>query len=300
VELLPEYQVVVAEGDDEARREITDADAAFGWVPPELLLLATKLRWLQNPNVGPQPGYYYPALIDHPVTICNPRGSFDDHIGQHILMFVLALARGLPYYVEAQREHRWDPNARKSAYVDLATATALVAGVGGIGHEAARLCAAFGMRVLGVDPRWEHDVPFVERHTPDKLDVLLPEADFVIVTLPHTPATENMWNGARFSRMKPTAYFINIGRGLTTNLDDLADAIERGVIAGCGLDVFAIEPLPPEHKLWSLPNVLLTPHVAAKDAANIADRQFAMLLANARRFAAGEPLQNVVDKAAWF
>jgi phosphoglycerate dehydrogenase-like enzyme len=297
---LPQYEIVIPESDEEVRRALGDADAAYGWAPPDLLPLAQKLRWLQNPNVGPHVGYYYPALIEHPVVICNPRGVFNDHIGQHIMMFVLALARGLPDYMEAQRQRLWDPEARKNRYVDLTTATALIAGVGGIGHEAARLCVAFGMRVIGVDLRWEHDLPFIEKHMPEDLDGLLPTADFVIVAMPHTPATEGLWNARRFGLMKKSAYFINVGRGLTTRLDDLVEALERGEIAGCGLDVFEIEPLPETHKLWTLPNVLLTPHIAVKGAENIAERQFDILLDNARRFAAGEPLRNVVDKAAWY
>jgi phosphoglycerate dehydrogenase-like enzyme len=156
------------------------------------------------------------------------------------------------------------------------------------------------MRVIGVDPRWEYEQPFVEKHQPAELDALLPEADFVIVAMPHTPETEGLWNAQRFALMKPTAYFINIGRGMTTKLDDLVTALENGTIAGCGLDVFEVEPLPAEHKLWTLPNVLLTPHVASKDAENIEERQFQILLDNARRFAAGEPLRNVVNKALWY
>ncbi len=297
---LPEYVVAVPEDEREAAQALTDADAAFGWVPPELLPVARQLRWLQNPNVGPHVGYYYPALIEHPVVVCNPRGVFDDHIGQHIMMFVLALARGLPDYLAAQQNRQWNPDARTTPYVDLASSTALIAGVGGIGHEAARLCHAFGMRVIGVDPRWEHEAPYIEKHGPDALDELLPNADFVIVAMPHTPQTEGMWNLARFGRMKPSAYFINIGRGLTTRLDDLVTALERGLIAGCGLDVFEVEPLPADHRLWTMPNVLLTPHIAVKDAANIPERQFEILVDNARRFAAGQPLRNVVDKTQWF
>jgi phosphoglycerate dehydrogenase-like enzyme len=297
---LPEYQVTAPESEAEARHEIADADAAYGWVSPELLPLAKRLRWLQSPHVAPPTGYYYQALIEHPLTVCNPRGVFNDHIGQHIMMFVLALARGLPFYLAAQAQQRWNPHARTSPYIDLANATALIVGVGGIGQEAARLCAAFGMRVIGVDARWEHDPPAIERHPPEALDAQLPRADFVIVTIPHTPATEGMWNAERFALMKRSAYFINIGRGKTTRLDDLADAIESGQIGGCGLDVFEIEPLPPEHKLWKLPNVLLTPHIAAEDAENIPERRFEILLENARRFAAGAPLRNVVDKAAWY
>ncbi|MCZ6875873.1 MAG: D-2-hydroxyacid dehydrogenase [bacterium] len=297
---VPQYRVVVPDTDDEARRELVDADAAYGWVPPETLQAAQKLRWLQNPQAGPAPGYYYPALIEHPVVVCNPRGIYFDHISHHIMMFVLALSRGLPYYVEAQQQRRWDKDARQSPYIYLADATALIVGVGGIGHETARLCTAFGMMVLGIDPRPEYDIPGVEVHPTADLDALLPRADFVIATTPHTPETEGMWQTARFQLMKPTAYFINVGRGKTMKLDDLVEAIERGEIAGCGLDVFDVEPLPSTHRLWALPNVLLTPHVAIRDADNIAERRFELLIDNARRFATDEPLRNVVDKAAWY
>lgn len=297
---LPQYQVVAPETDEEARRELADADCAYGWVSPELLPAATRLRWLQNPDAGPRPGYFYPALIEHPVVVANPRGIYNDHISQHIMMFLLALARGLPYYVAAQRERRWDKDARPRPALNLAEATALIVGVGGIGQETARLCRAFGMRVIGVDPRWEHEALGVERHRPDELDAVLPEADVVIATTPHTPETEGMWNARRFRLMKPSAFFINIGRGKTMRLDELTESLERGEIAGCGLDVFEVEPLPSEHRLWTLPNVLLTPHIAVKDAEDLPERRYQVLLENARRFATGEPLRNVVDKAAWY
>ncbi len=297
---LSAYNVVLPKTDDEVNTHLPDADAVYGWVSPEQLPLAKNLRWLQSPAAGPAVGFYYPALIEHPVVICNPRGIYNDHIAQHIMMFVLALARGLPYYMDAQREGIWNNNARKSGYIDLARATALIVGVGGIGHETARLCAEFGMKVLGVDARWEYAVPFVEKHEPAELDTLLPLADFVIVTTPHTPETEGMWHKNRFALMKKTAYFINIGRGKTTKLADLIEALEQGTIAGCGLDVFEVEPLPAESPLWQMPNVLITPHIAVKDAENISERRFEIFLENALRFAKGAPLQNVVNKAVWY
>jgi len=297
---LPELVVVAPETLGEAADELADVDAAFGWIPPDLLPLASRLRWLQNPDAGPRAGYFYAALIEHPVVVCNPRGIYNDHISQHIMMFLLALARGLPYYVEAQRQRRWQPSARPRPALDLAQATVLIHGVGGIGQETARLCAAFGMRVIGVDPRWEHAAPAAERHGPAELDGLLPAADVVVTTTPHTPATEGLWNADRFRLMKPSAFFINIGRGRTTRLEDLTVALETGQIAGCGLDVFEIEPLPADHRLWTLPNVLLTPHVAVMDAQNLPERRYQVLLENARRFLAGRELRNVVDKAAWY
>ncbi len=297
---LSEYQVILPETDEEVLSAIVDADAVYGWVSPEALQLAKKLQWIQNPDAGPFPGYYYQALIEHPVTICNPRGIYFDHISQHIMMFVLGLSRGLPYYMDAQRQRRWDKDARKSGYTDLAQATALIVGVGGIGHETARLCAEFGMKVIGVDPRPEYELSFVEMHAPTELDTVLPRADFVIATTPHTPETERMWNKTRFDLMKQTAYFINIGRGKTMKLADLIAALENGDIAGCGLDVFEVEPLPAESPLWTLSNVMLTPHIAVKDAENIPERRFEIILENARRFASGTRLRNVVNKAAWY
>ena len=297
---LSEYEVASPETDEEAIEAIATADAAMGWVPPAALEGAQRLKWLHNPDAGPFFGYYYPELLEHRVTITNPRGIYFDHISHHIMMFVLALSRGMPWYVDAQRRRVWDKEARKSRYVYLGEATALINGVGGIGHETARLCHELGMEVIGIEPRPEHHVPYVELRTPDELDDVLPRADFVISTVPHTPETEGMFNAKRFRLMKDSAYFINVGRGKVCKIDDLADAIEGGDIAGCGLDVFEEEPLPSEHKLWGLPNVLMTPHVAVKDAENIPERRFQVLLDNARRFLNEEPLNNIVDKSKWY
>lgn len=298
---LPDYDVVVPESDEEARREIADADVAFGVVPPEALAAARNLRWLQAPHAAPPAGYYYPELVDHEVVVTNFRGIYNDHISTHIMMFVLALSRGLPFYVEAQRRREYDKDAPAHEYLYLPESTAVIVGVGGIGGETARLCNEFGMHVIGVDPRVE-DAPegVAELVGPHALDSVLPRADFVILTLPHTPESEGMFNAARFRLMKNSAYFINIGRGRTTKIDDLADAVESGVIAGCGLDVYEIEPLPADHRLWGLPNVLMTPHVAVKDGVHVDERRANIILDNARAFAAGEPLMNVVDKALWF
>src|SRR6202011_6030827 len=141
--------------------------------------------------------------------------------------------------------------------VHLPEATALIVGVGGIGAETARLLAALGVRVLATDARRATAPDGVaELHKPEALDELLPRADFVILTVPHTPATEGFFNRGRFQKMKPSAYFINIGRGMTTRLDDLVAALNAKEIAGAALDVFEQEPLPAEHALWAMPGVL--------------------------------------------
>ena len=296
---VPELNVVATETDEEAVQELKDADGAYGWVPPEALAAATKLKLLQNPDAGPFHGYYYRELVDSPIVISNPRGIYFDHISHHIMMFMLALSRGLPDWVNAQKQSRWDIDARKHRYINLPDSTVLVNGVGGIGAETARLCGEFGARVIGIEPRSEIDSP-AELHEPNELDALLPEADFVVTTVPHTPDTEFMWNADRFKLMKNTAYFINIGRGMTTKIDDLADAIEAGEIAGAGLDVFEIEPLPADHRLWTMDNVLITPHVAVSDAENIPERRFEIILENVKRMLDGREFINIVDKEKWY
>jgi phosphoglycerate dehydrogenase-like enzyme len=297
---LPDLEIVIAEDGAAALRAIATADAAFGTIPSDLLPQAARLRWLQAPQAAPPAGYYYPELIAHPVAITNFREIYNDHIGAHVMAFILAFARGFHRYVPQQLRREWQKPAANEGVVHLPEATALVVGVGGIGSEVARLCAAFGMRVVGIDERRrEAPAGLAALHRADELDALLPQADFVILTVPHTPETEGFMNRARFQEMKRSAFFINIGRGPTTHLDDLVAAIEAGEIAGAGLDVFETEPLPADHALWTLPGVLLTPHTAGYGP-YLDERRYAIILDNCRRFLAGEPLRNLVDKARWY
>ena len=297
---VPDVDVVVAEREADAAEGIAGADAAFGTLPAGLLAKASRLRWLQAPQAAPPAGFYYPELIAHPVVVTNFREIFNDHIGAHIMAFVLAFARGLHCYLPRQARRQWQKEPLDTGVVHLPDATMLLVGVGGIGAETARLAAAFGMRVFGVDARRADPPPGVaELHRPEALDALLPRADFVVLTVPHTPATEGFMNRARFRRMKPTAFFINIGRGMTTRLDDLVAALRAGELAGAALDVFEQEPLPAEHPLWTMDGVLITPHTAGYGP-HLDERRFDILLDNCRRFLAGQPLRNVVDKASWF
>jgi len=297
---VPELSIVVAEDVGQAARAIGQAEAAYGTIPVALLEEARRLRWLQAPQAAPPAGYYYPELVAHPVLVSNFREIYNDHIAAHIMAFVLAFARGLHEDLRHQLRREWHKRPLDTGVVHLAESTALIVGVGGIGAETARVAAAFGMRVIGTDGR-RRDLPpgLAELHPPDALDTLLPRADFVILTVPHTPATEGFMNRARFQRMKRTAFFINIGRGMTTRLDDLVAALSAGEIAGAGLDVFEQEPLPADHPLWTMPGVLITPHTAGYGP-YLDERRFQILLDNCRRFVANQPLRNLVDKSAWF
>lgn len=296
-EAVPDALVHYCRTIEQAADVIEGADAAFGDIVPDLFQRAKKLRWIQSPQAGPKAGYYHSALVQSDVIVTNMRGIFNDHISAHIMSYILAFARGLHVYRDRQRELAWGKDY-DSIY--LPEATAVIVGIGGIGAETARLCAEFGMTVIGVDPRVTNPPPSVaELYHPNELRDVLPKADFLIVTVPETPATQGLFDIAMFRTMKRSAIFMNIGRGATTDLSDLAEALREGHIAGAALDVYQTEPLPPNHPLWRMSNVIMTPHVAA-DGPYIDDRRTEVFIDNCIRFDQGRPLRNVVDKAQWF
>src|SRR5262245_45739433 len=199
-EMLPEVEVVLARTRAEADAHIARADAAFGKLPPDLFARGERLRWIQCPQAGPDPSFYHPALVASEVVVTNMRGIFNDHISAHILAMVLAFARGLPRYWTQQSRRDWVTGA-PTFY--LPECTAVILGVGGIGAETSRLCAAFGMRVIAVDPRVTSPPPGVaELVRPERANDVLARGDFVVVTVPETPATRGMFDAAFFSRMK--------------------------------------------------------------------------------------------------
>ena len=300
LEAVPDLEVVHCASRQEALAALPDADACFGTLDPELLEAASSLQWLMAPMAGPPKGYYFDELIRSEVTVTNFRGIFNDHISTHIMAFVLVFARGMHRYFRDQFEGRWRKGGESRPSTYLPESTALIIGVGGIGGETARQCKNWGMEVIGVDPRTPSVPDGVdELYRPEKLEAQLPRADFVILTAPQTPATEGLFSSALFRRMKRSAFFINIGRGSNVILSDLDRALREGQIAGAALDVFQVEPLPKDHPLWTAPNFLMTPHVAASGP-YLEDRQVALMAEDAKRFAEGRELVNIVDKANWF
>lgn len=309
--------VVNASSDDEARREITNADAFFGKMTPELLAATGQLRWVQSPTASLE-HYLFPDLIEHPCRLSNMRGLFSDVIADHVMGYVLCFARNLHTYLRRQMEARWAPVGNEemtqqafltgpafvspvdAAHRHLADQTLSVIGAGHIGREICRRAAAFGMRILAVDPLCRSiDGVVDDVWQPDRLPELLAESDFVVIAAPHTPDTEKLFRTEQFRQMKDSAILINIGRGAIVDLEDLTAALESGAIAGAALDVYEVEPLPSGHPLWGMENVILTPHIAAASP-RIAERHLATLLQNIRLFVAGKPPATLVDKRQWF
>lgn len=299
---VPEVEFFAPVTEEDTLYRIKDADAAFGTLTAEMLQVAKKLRWVQAPAAAPPAGYYSPELIEHPTDVTNFRGIFNDHISAHIIAIILSFSQHLNLYRDQQNARNWNklsPPTHHSIF--LPESEALIVGLGGIGNETARLCAALGIKVRAVDAR-RHNKPdwVTDLNPPDTLEQLLPSADFVIVTIPHTPLTRGLFDMTKFSLMKNTAIFVNIGRGLTTKLDDLVKALETGEIAGAGLDVYEIEPLPKKHPLWAMQNAILTPHIAAQSGSHLNDRKYEIILENTRNLINGTPLKNLVDKKYWY
>jgi phosphoglycerate dehydrogenase-like enzyme len=308
--------VVNAASEDEALAAMPDADAFFGKATPALLAASRQLRWVQSPTASLE-HYLFPELIAHPCVLTNMRGLFSDVIADQVMGYIICFARNLHRYIRNQLQARWDPvggeaervsfaagpgviSAIDRAHMHLADAALGVVGLGGIGSEVARRALAFGMRVVAVDPVQSAAPEGVaEVWPPRRLPDLLVTSDFVVIAAPHTPKTAKLFRRPQFQQMKRTAFLINIGRGAIVDLTDLVAALRASEIAGAALDVYETEPLPAEHPLWRLENVILTPHIAGYSP-RIAERHLAVLLENIRRFGNGQPLRNVVNKALWF
>lgn len=293
-------RVVVADDEDEAREALPGAVAAYGAISPDLLAAAPALRWLQAPQAGPPAGFYHDDLVRHPVVVTNLRGTYTDHVATHAVALLLALARGLPRYAAQQARREWRSDESPESVLHLPAATVLVVGVGAVGAEIVRLLAPFGCTLVGTDARRTEPCPgLTELHAPHALDDLLPSADAVILTVPHTPDTERLIAGDRLRRFKRGALLVNVGRGALVDLGDLARALADRGLRGAAVDVVPEEPLDPSHPLWEAPGALITPHVAGVGP-ETDERRYGVLRENAERFAAGRPLINVVDKTSWF
>ncbi len=309
-------QIVNAQSDEDALREIAEADAFFGKITPPLLEAAGQLKWVQSPTASLE-HYLFDALTEHPCQLSNMRGLFSDVIADHVMGYVLSFARNLHLYRDRQQHGRWEPIGGEEerstfvagpahvsgidrAHLHLSDCSMGIVGTGCIGAEIARRAAAFNMRILGVDPIVREVPGVLEEVWPaDRLPELLAQSDFVVLAAPHTPETARLFNAERFGQMKSSGYLINIGRGVIVDLADLTAALQAGEIAGAALDVAEVEPLPADHPLWKMPNVIITPHVAAASP-RIAERHTETLLENIRRFVNGEPPATLVDKRRWF
>jgi phosphoglycerate dehydrogenase-like enzyme len=299
--LAPHMDLVVTEDRAQIEASLDDIEIAARRFPHGLIHKATKLRWLQQWGAGADWLLRYTDVAKLDVVITNASGVHPIQITEHILAFLLAFARQLHHAIRAQGRREWRRPSRDDFFTDhpffeLAGKTMVLIGVGAIGTRTAGIANAMGMRVLGVRRNPKIRVPGIDAmYSPGQLLDVLPEADFVVVTVPLTPETQGMIGESELRAMKPTAYIVNIGRGGTIQEEKLVQALQEGWIAGAGLDVFEIEPLPESSPLWDMENVILTAHYAGLTP-HYEERAMAIFVENLERYMNGRPLRNVVDK----
>jgi phosphoglycerate dehydrogenase-like enzyme len=277
-----------------------------------LLARAPELRWVHSATSGVERALT-PAALARDVVVTNARGVFSRPIAEHVLLMILAISRRLPQLLELQRERTWQPLEGR----ELRDLTIGIVGYGSLGRAIASLATAFGSRVVAM--RRHPEAPGVARATgdgsddetfsvepkldnvygPDGLHALLAESDIVVLAAPLTPETDGFIDDAAIAAMRRDAWLINVARGRLVDDTALVRALVENRIGGVALDTFREEPLPPASPLWDLPNVIVTPHTSWSSG-RVLDRSIDLFCDNLRRFRAGEPLRNVVDRAAGY
>jgi phosphoglycerate dehydrogenase-like enzyme len=290
---------VVAIADEKGLAAAADAEVAFSGNNPrrvrQLLDATPKLRWYHTVSAGVE-NMPLPELAERGIVLTNNSGSYDIQIAEHLMAFVFAASRQLHRYRDNQRATEW----KEQLHQELRDATIVVYGMGSIGSEIARLASAVGMRVIGVRRNAGTAEPGIDRVVAaDRLAEVVGEADYLAIAAPLTSATRGAISRAVISRMKPTAWIMNIARGAIVDETALIEALEAKRIAGAALDVFTTEPLPRESRLWALENVIITPHHSGSSP-RAGERTLALFAENLRRYKSGEPLINRVDYEAGY
>jgi phosphoglycerate dehydrogenase-like enzyme len=280
---------------------LDEVEAVFAWDPrpswlERLATEASGLRWIQAASDGVD-HVLVPALVARgDVAVTNARGVFEAPIAEWIVGAMLAMTTGLHRSIVDQSARRWGTGRTTER---LAGRHLVVVGPGPIARETATRATALGMTVEAVGRSERDDVTLGRVVGPERFHEALARADVVLDAVPLTSATRGMFDAAAFAAMRPGARFINVGRGATVDEPALVDALERGHLGGAALDVFAIEPLPSDHPLWAMPNVIVSPH-ACGDVEGWEAAVVGIFIDNLGRFVRGEPLRNLVDVQAGF
>jgi phosphoglycerate dehydrogenase-like enzyme len=278
----------------ELEEHIAEAEVVAGNVSAAGLARAGKLKWVQSWAAGTD-AMMYPEMVASPVVVTSCKGNGAIPLAEHAMMLMLMLNRDYLRWWRAQQEHRWD----HWNHPELNGMTVGIIGLGHSGQDLALKCKAFHMRVLGIRKSGQPTPNVDEVFSHDRLHELLGQSDFVVVTAPRTPETRGMLGEAEFRAMKPTAYYVCYSRGGIADDAALLRALNEGWIAGAGLDAHSTEPLPPDSPFWTARNTIVTPHNGASTPFT-RQRGIDIFVDNLRRYLAGQPLVNVVDKAAGY
>jgi phosphoglycerate dehydrogenase-like enzyme len=278
-------------------QEIGDADGFVGDIQPAEVRAAKKLKWVQTMSAGVEGVLFLSGgndLRDSNIVLTNNKIVQGPEIADHAMAMLLALARRLPKYIAEMRNESLD--RRPFDGIELRGKTAIIVGLGGIGMQIAQRAWAFGMTVIGVDPDDKPFSPFVASVVkPDQIDEVIPKADVVFISAPHTELSHKEVGAREFELMKQNSYFIAVSRGGVYDMGGLVKGLDSKRIAGAGVDVTDPEPLPKGHPLWKFDNVIITPHIAGRSDQD-RTRMVGTVKENLIRFVDGKPLVNVVDK----
>jgi phosphoglycerate dehydrogenase-like enzyme len=295
-EIAPEVEFIAVRDEAQAAGAIAGADAILGFCNPDIVAAGKDLRWIQLFSAGARPCADIPALRERDILLTNMQRISGPEIAEHALAMLLALTRGLRNWLPEQHKGQWDNAAfpmRKMR--ELKGRTLLIVGLGGIGTALATRAHGLGMRVVATRASSAGKPAYVDYvGSPGELLGLAGEADVVVNCTPLLPSTLGLFDAKFFAAMKPGGYFINVGRGKSVVQDDLVAALKSGQLSGAGLDVTDPEPLPADHPLWRMPDVIITPHVAATSD-RVFTRVFLLARENVRRYVRGERLLSVVD-----
>ena len=295
----PNINFVAVNSMDGINKEVVDADVFLGFCAEPLKTLKTSLRFIQSLSVGVERCASSDPLKKRGVLVSNIQKMSGPEIAEHAIAMMMTLVRGLDKYQDAQRESRWDRSimSNDNDIWEIEGRTLLVVGLGGIGTEVAKRAHGLGMRVIATRNSSRNGPDFVDYvGLSNELNGLVKRADVVVNTLPMTDKTAEIINRSVFADMPSHAYYINVGRGGTTDQEALVEALKSGAIAGAGLDVTSPEPLPAEHPLWTIPRVIITPHMAARSD-KYQQRVQTLVLDNFKRYIEGRKILNEVDLA---
>jgi len=295
--VAPGVEIVAVGSQEEAMEAVADADILLGSCAEEILSQGPRLHWIQVYSAGVDRCIGNTGLERGDRILTNGQKIGSPALAEHAIAMMMALVRALDVYHANQLDGTWqrDVGMDRREFMELEGRTVLVVGLGGIGTQTAKRAHGLGMRVIATRSSRREGPSYVDYVglAGETLE-LARQADVVINTAPLTEETRGIFDAAFFRAMKPTAYFVSVGRGASTVTDDLVAALNNGEIAGAGLDVTDPEPLPEGHPLWTTPRVLISPHTAGRSDKG-SDRLFLLVAENLRRYVAGEPLLSVVD-----
>jgi phosphoglycerate dehydrogenase-like enzyme len=300
--VAPETEIVAVQSVTEAVAAVGDAQVLIGFCDQAILEAGTQLHWVQVYSAGVDRCVDNPGFQEGDKLLTNGQRISSPALADSAVAMMMALMRGLDVYGRNQQKREWNrnPDMGKGRPVELEGRTVLVVGLGGIGTQVARRAHGLGMRVTATRGSRREGPDYVDYvGLADETLQLAGSADVVINTAPLTDRTRGMFDADFFAAMKPSAYFISVGRGASTVTEDLVQALKSGELAGAGLDVTDPEPLPEDSELWALPRVIITPHVAGRSERG-RERLYLLVQENLRRYVAGEPMLSVVDIRAGY